>query len=437
MELSVTTNPPGALVLGFGVAAVAGALVGLEREPRGQASGSVFAGIRTFTLFSLFGALCSLLALGWGWAIPALGLGALAVLLGLAYRSGQQRLGGPDAPGLTSEAAALVVFLLGTLPFAEATGLDFLTRLLTTLAGGAIVTGILALRSPLHRFARAVESADMQATVQFLLLAVVALPLVPDSPMGPYGALNPHGVTLVIVLVAGISFVGYVAVRWLGPRRGIGLVGLFGGLVSSTAVTLTFSSRGRDSPALAPACAMAIVVASTVMFPRVLGEIAVLDAPLVGAAAPALLAMLGVGLGSSGLLWMQQRGSQTDGQDMPRFANPFQLSQALKMGALFAGVVLVAAAARDHLGNAGLYLSSAVAGLTDVDAIALSVAKMHASGELPETVAVRSIVLATIVNTLVKAGLALVLGGRGVGRPVGLALGGVAVVGGAVVMLTT
>lgn len=433
------TSSPGALALSFAVAAVAGALVGLEREHRDRDVASNFAGIRTYPLFSLFGALCGLGALAWGPAVVAVGLVALTGLLAAAYHAGQRQLGGPERPGLTSEAAALVVFLLGALPFAEGSGLPHEGRLLVTVAGSAVLTGILSLRSRLHRFARAVDSADLQATVQFVLLAAVALPLVPDVDLGPYAALNPRAITLVVVLVAGISFVGYVAVRWLGPRRGIGLVGLFGGLVSSTAVALTFSGRGRQTPALAGACAMAIVVASTVMFPRVLVLLAVLDRPLVSATAPALAAMLATGATATALLWWSQRqaGEAAATGAPPRFANPFHLGEAFKVGALFAGVLVVAAWAQDELGSAGLYLSAAAAGLTDVDAIVLSLARMHAAGDLADGVTVRAIVLAALVNTLVKAGLAVGLGGRQVGRPVALSLGAVTVVGVAAALLTT
>lgn len=421
MELS-----PGALTLSFAVALVAGALVGLEREPKDREAQRSFAGIRTYPLFSLMGALCGLLAGAWGVGVLLGGLGGLGLLLAVAHHAGLQ--GERERPGLTSEAAAVVVFLLGALPFAEGLGLPHEGRLLVTIAGSAVVTGILSLRGTLRRFARSVDAADVHATVQFVLLAAVALPLVPDVDLGPYAALNPRAITLVVVLVAGISFVGYVAVRALGAERGIGLVGLFGGLVSSTAVALTFSGRGRENPALARACAMAIVVASTVMFPRVLVLLAVLDPPLVAALALPFSCMLVVGGVAVGALWWGQAQSHDSGE-VPQFSNPFHLSQAFKVGALFALVVVVAAWAQAELGDAGLYLSAAAAGLTDVDAIVLSLARMHAGGGLADQVAVRAIVLAAIVNTLVKAGLAAVLGGRAVGRPVGLALGSVAVVG--------
>jgi len=427
---------PERLALSFAVAAIAGALVGLEREPRSAGNAPRFAGIRTFPLFSLFGALCGLLATAWGSVVIAVGMGVQGMLLALAYFGGQQRLEGPDRPGLTSEAAAMVVFLLGALPFAEGTGLSYETRVLATVAGGAVLTGILAFRSPLHRFARAVDAADMKATVQFVLLAVVALPLVPDVAMGPYEALNPHTITTVVVLVAGISFVGYVAVRLLGPSRGIGLVGLFGGLVSSTAVTLTFSGRGRQTPALASACAMAIVLASGVMFPRVLVELAVVDPALVAPAAPAQAAMGVVGLLAVAVLWTRQRGESTGEGEVPEFANPFSLGEAFKMGAAFAVVLVIAAAAQARFGDAGIYISAGAAGLTDVDAIVLSMADLHRNSELEARVAVRAITLATVVNTLVKAGMAVVLGGPRVGRPVALALGLAATTGVVVALMT-
>jgi uncharacterized membrane protein (DUF4010 family) len=428
---------PRTIALSFFVVAITGALVGLEREPGEGKPGRNFAGIRTYPIIALLGALCGMLALQWGGMVVLGGLAVVTVLLAVSFVHDRAPLEAIPKPGLTSEVAALVVFVLGAVPFAEGIGLAHEGRLLLTIALGATLTGLLSLRTTLHRFARAVDTADLHATVQFVLLASVALPLVPDIDLGPYDALNPHGITLVIALVAGISFLGYAAVRVLGARQGIGLVGLFGGLVSSTAVTLTFSGRGRDNPRLAPACAMAIVLASTVMFPRVLVLIWALDAALVPHIAVPFVAMLAVGAVGTGLLWLRQKGSPTDEGEPVAFSNPFQLSEAFKVGLVFAVVLVVAAWAQRELGDAGVYLSAATAGLTDVDPVVLSMARLHADGALDTTTTVRAITLAALVNTMVKGGMALVLGRRVVGAPVAGTLAVAAVVGIGVAIATT
>ena len=415
------------VALGLGLALLVGALVGLERERHAAVEkrrGA--AGIRTFPLIALVGALCALLSPSTGpWLLLA-GFLVLAALIGVSHWA-EVRTDGAHA-GITSEVAALLVYLLGAIPFAGALPLDFPSRLVLTGAVGAVVMSALALREPLHALAKKFSSEDMYATVRFVLLAAVAFPLLPDRELGPYGVLNPFELGMVVVLIAALSFVGYLAVRILGPHRGIGITGAFGGLVSSTAVALTFSERGREHRALAAPCAVAVALASTVMFPRMLAEVSVIRGPLVPALAPVLVAMLLTGSAGCLLLWMRSRGGKADDEAAPRFTNPFRIAQALKLGLVFAAVRLLAAFAHDRFGEGGLYASALLAGLSDVDSITISVSRMHAAG-LADSVAVTAITLAAVGNTLVKLGIAMVVGGRAVGLRVAAVLGPAVVVG--------
>lgn len=413
------------VALGLAVAIAVGGLIGLERERWARKeSKQTFGGARTYPLIALAGGLSSLIAQAvGGWALLA-GFGAFVGLLMVGIRSERAKAQPGTDIGLTSEVAALLVFACGTLPFLEGFGLPtFDERLLLTAGVGAVVFAILSLREPAHAFAEALSAEDVRATMQFVLLAVVVLPLLPRQSMGPFGFFNPFAAGLVVVLIAGISFLGYAAVRLLGARRGIGLTALFGGLASSTAVTLSFSARGKEHPSLASACALAIVLASTIMFPRMAVEIGVIRPALLPAVALPLGAMVAVGAAGCVLLWLRAgRKPRADGDgEAPRFNNPFSLPQALKLGATYVAVRFVAAGAYHLFGETGLYASAALSGLTDVDAITISIGRMHAAG-LGTREAVTAVALAAASNTFTKSLLALVLGGRSLGLSVAAVL---------------
>lgn len=404
------------IALGFALALAVGGAVGLERERHAHAEQKpAFGGARTFPMVALLGAVLAFLARSLGPAVLAIGLASLAVLLGVGYWSSRREPGNAQL-GLTTEFAALLVFVVGALPFVDSASATFPHRLLLGGALGTIVMALLALRDPIHAFAERISREDLLATVRFALAAVVALPLLPDRAIGPFDALNPFRVGVVVVLIAGISFVGYVAMRLYGPRKGLGVTALAGGLVSSTAVTLTFSARGRRQPQLATACALAIGLAATIMFLRVLVEIAAIRPALVPPVAVPIGAMLAVGIVGCVLLWRRINGEPQ--QEEPKgLQNPFRLRQAVRLGLVYALIRLVAAVAWDRFGSGGLLVSATVAGLADVDAITLSVARMHEAG-LPDGLAVTAVTAAAATNTIVKVGLAIALGGRRVGTAV-------------------
>ncbi len=396
---------------GLAVALGVGFLIGLQREQSavGDPTPRGLGGIRTYPLAALLGATCTLLARPLGAWVVGAGLLVLLVPIAIAFADDVRR---DRDRGITSELAFVLTYFLGALSLSP----DILpvpqTRFLVTAAVGVAVAALLSMKQPLHEWVARISSQDMYATVKFAVLAVIVLPLLPDKPYGPYGGVKPFHVGLLVTLIAGVSFAGYVAVRTLGPGRGLGVTGLLGGLASSTAVTLSFSGRAKREPDSAGACALGIVLASAVMAARVLAEVAVVNAGLVPSLALPIGAMAAAG-GVAALLLKGKSGGST--ADPVAFVNPFELTSALKLGAIFVAILFVSKAAQTHFGSSGMYAASALAGLTDVDAVTLSMARLQREG-LDRREAVTNILLAAGMNTLVKGGMTLVLGGWTLGR---------------------
>jgi uncharacterized membrane protein (DUF4010 family) len=420
-----TFEPHLSLVTALGV----GLLVGLEREqvhPGSQATS--FGGVRTFPILALVGAIATLLAPVSGW-IPLVALVGVIVLVAISYAANVRKDGDH---GATTEASVLATYLLGSLAAGRGVIEPVETRLLLTIGLGVILTFLLSSKQWLHGVATRVSRDDFYATVKFLIVAVIVLPLLPREDLGPLDAINPFTIGLMVVMISGLSFVGYVAMRLLGPERGL-LVGAgAGGLVSSTAVTLAFAGRAKNDAALVPAAAGAIAIASAIMIGRVAVLVAIvhprllslLAIPLVGAAAGSI---------AGGLVTYRRPADQAN-HDIG-VKNPFELGTAIRFGIVFALVLLVVQAANTYLGNQGLYLAALVAGSTDVDAISLSTAKL-ANGAVDAAPATIAIMIAIGSNTLAKSGLALGLGGRPLGMRA-FVIGGLTVLGGAIATVAT
>jgi uncharacterized membrane protein (DUF4010 family) len=240
---------------------------------------------------------------------------------------------------------------------------------------------------------------------------------------------------MMIVLVAGMSFAGYVAVRVVGGQRGLLLTGFLGGLVSSTAVTLTFSGRAKQEPKLATLCALAIAVASATMFARVLAVVAVVDRPLLAVLAWPMGTMAGAGFAVSIWMWWRETHRESKAEAVP-VRNPFELKQAVKFGLIYAVVLFVAKAADQAFGARGVYASSLVGGIADVDAVTLSMTELHRQG-LAAGTATTGITLAAVMNTVIKAGIATTLGGRALGLRIGVIFAIVLACGGAALYATS
>lgn len=416
--------------VGLGLALLLGLLIGFEREQSAPDDTETkrhnfVGGARTHPLVAIIGALSMLL-------VPALGVGVVLVafvvvvaFLALAYVDELRRQGDR---GLTSESAFLITFLLGALSTSSGVLEPVEHRVVVLSATAVIVAVLLSIKPRIHAIAAKASKDDIYATLKFLIVAVVVLPLLPREDLGPFGALNPFKIGLLVVLIAGIDFVGYVAVRVLGAGRGLGLTGVVGGLASSTAVTLSMAGRAKQDSSLAASCALATVTASTVMAPRVLIEVSVVNRDLVAPLLWPLLSMTAGGVVAIAYFYRRSRQEAAKGTDL-ELQNPFELSSALKWGLVFVVVLFSARLATEYLGTRGTYLAGLLAGTTDVDAITLSMASLAKDGQVPSRVAVTTIMIGAASNTVVKGVMATVIAGRAYGRLVGVGFGAMLLAG--------
>jgi uncharacterized membrane protein (DUF4010 family) len=397
----------------FGSALGLGVLIGMERQ-RTLGESESFAGVRTFSLVALFGAISVYASeqSGLPWIVGLVFLAIAALVLTAYYATARK-----DEIGATTEVSVLITFFVGCICAWGEVG----------VAGAITVVAmlLLSLKGWLHDLAERIEPSDVEATLKFAIITLIILPLVPNTNFGPEGleVINPYKTWLMVVLIAGLNFIGYILVKVLGREHGFGITGLLGGLVSSTAVTLGFSQRSRAEPNLTPVLALAILLAWTVMFFRVVVEVGVVNFSLAKNLAMGMLLMGAVSLAISLLLFRRGRSKKT--AEVESGNNPFELGDAIKFGGLFAVVIFVASAAQVYFGDTGLYVAGALAGLTDVDAIALSMANLARQDPASSQAAARTIVIAVISNTMVKCGMAIWLGAPSMRRtmvPITIAL---------------
>jgi uncharacterized membrane protein (DUF4010 family) len=398
-------------VWNFATALLIGALLGIERERhKREHDEQTIGGLRTFILFALIGALGGwlTLALDSPWILAAALLASLApVLAGYVISARTQ----PDALGLTTELAAVAACLLGAMTTLGYRGL--------AVGLGVAVAAVLAYKQPLHGMVQRLDREDVYAGLRLLIATFIVLPLLPDQPIDPWGALRPRSLWMLVLLISSLSLVGYVATRLLGANRGIPLTGLTGGLVSSTAVTLALARQSRD-PAYgvaAPALASGILLAWAVMFARVVVEVAVVNASLLGELLPPFIAMAVVAAGVAA--YLHGHGPGDDRIAGVPLKNPFSLTAAMRFAAFFAAVLLVVRLVQIYASGHGVYLVAALAGTTDVDAITLSMAQYARSGN--SGIAVQAITVAALTNTVVKTSMVLALGASHLRRQVAIA----------------
>lgn len=382
------------------VALALGLLIGVERgwHEREAGEGRRLGGLRTFGIIGLLGASWGLLADEIGPVLLAAAFLAFAALVVTAHVLESRQ---DQDYGITTPSAALLTFVLGAM---AAHGY-------TTVAGAtAVVTAtLLGLKPVLHGWLQKIEQRELYAVFKMLLISVVLLPILPNQGYGPWQALNPYEIWWMVVLIAGISFAGYFAVKIAGSRRGLVITGLFGGLASSTALTLSFARLGRNNPSAHSLLAAGVILAAGTMFPRVLLEVSVINHTLLPQLIPPLMAMMAISYLAIPLLLIAS--GRESGVKHVAINNPFELLPALKFGLLLVAVMLLAELFSEMFGDAGLYAVAAVSGITDVDAITLSISRM-ARGELSDEVAALAIFIAASVNTLVKGLLVTFICGR-------------------------
>jgi uncharacterized membrane protein (DUF4010 family) len=398
---------PGIALLRLMVAGLLGGLIGMERERAAHAGREeMFAGVRTFPLFALLGASLTVVTGEMGAAVVS-GFLAVAALAVVSY----WRKSSAERVGTTTEMAALATYWVGAIAGAGA--------LVLAAALGIAIAVLLAAKERLESFPQAMTREELRATLTLAVLAAVILPLLPDQGYGPWGVWNPRRIWIVVVLVCGLSFAAFLAVRFWGARRGLYLTGILGGLASSTALTVSLASQSRAEQGGGAALAVAAGLASTVMLIRVLVLAAIAGPAVLPRLAP-FLALAAAG-GAFAILILLRR-AKTAPPHEAGIANPFRLLEALRFGAVFALVLLAVEAARHYLGSWGIVVASILAGLVDVDAITLSLSGMSARG-MPIETAAGGIAVAVLANTAAKAGYAAWRGSPEYRRGVAMILG--------------
>ncbi|MCI0745564.1 MAG: MgtC/SapB family protein [Verrucomicrobia subdivision 3 bacterium] len=404
----------------LGISLALGLLIGLQRERTEARLG----GIRTFPLISVFGTVCAMLAADFGWGVLVVGfLTAFGVLAVSNFLHVHSEAPAPE-PGQTTEVAALLTFALGAYLVNGQRSVAF-------VAAGVMVV-LLHLKEPMHRFVATMGERDMRAVMQFTVITLIILPVLPDRSYGPYNVLNPYDIWRMVVLIVSISLFGYVIYKICGATAGNVLGGILGGLISSTATTVSYSRRSKEAPQPHNSVLFVILVASTVAYGRVLIEIAAVAPGKLPLLAFPLATMLGwMVLLSFALYWIYR--GQTNG-NMPEPSNPAELKGAFVFGAIYALMIFAIGAAREQFPPSALYGIAVASGLTDMDAITLSTARLVEQQRLDPTHGWRLILTASLANLVFKAGVAFLLGGARLGVRL-LLIFAVAIAGGLAIML--
>ncbi len=395
------------------VSACLGALIGLIRqwsEQHEKASETDFGGVRTYTLWAVLGAIASFISRE---HLPVV-LPVVLGLVGAQFILTHQRDALEGRPGTTSFVAVMLTCLIGSL---VAWG-----YVQTAVLVSALTMVTLGIKKPLHAWMRAFTPADIRATLQFAAITGVILPLVPNRAMGPYEAFNPYSTWMMVVLISGIGFAGYILMRLLGAQAGITVTGLVGGLASSTATTLAFSRRSREDPAQARTYALAVVLACTVMLGRVLFMIGVVNLELMRTLIVPIAAMAVPGVAYSIWNWLSSRG-RNRAVDTPALHNPLSLRTAVKFALLYTLFAFLIKVATQTEWKASLLPLSFISGLTDVDAIALLMANSQRGQHVILETATKAVVIGAIGNSVAKAGLAIGLGSGVLRTHVAIVLG--------------
>ncbi len=395
------------LIQDFILTLLLGGLIGLERQQdRGKESehGGIW-GIRSMALTALLGYIAYFLFS----TEPAIFAVITAVFSTLVIASYIMTSVAHKFSGATTEVAALFVYLIGVL---MAMGQGLVATIVTL-----IVVGLLYFKETLHGFALKVEEKELYSTLQFVAVVFVVLPLLPNQTFGPLDVLNPYVIWLMVVLISTISFLSYIAIKFLGPKKGIGMSGFLGGLISSTAVSMSFSELSKKSKKIVNPFVFGVIIASSAMFFRVLIEVSVLNQDLLALLYAPMLSMGAVGLLLATYFWFSKKkqGVKAITEKDLHLKSPFQLWPAIQFGLLFAFLLFISKFASITFGDEGLYLTALISGMVDVDAITVSMANLSSKGDISLQAAATAVTIATMTNTLVKGGIVMFFGSRAVG----------------------
>ncbi|MFV8432553.1 MgtC/SapB family protein [Vibrio owensii] len=388
------------LIWNLFVALLLGAIVGTQRGwvMRNSVEGSRVAGIRTFSLVGLLGGLVGILANLYTPLLLGFALIALVILACIAFVIQQKK---SEDISITGVVSLVITFVLGSLAVSGEAVLA---------AAAAVITAVvLDNKKELHQALQRLQEYELDAALRLLLISIVLLPLLPNQAYGPWKALNPYEIWWMVVLIASISFVGYFAIKIGGAKRGILFTSVFAGLSSSTALTLQFSHLSREQEGISPLLASGILLSCGTMFPRLLIVLSVLNPQLVSLLWPIVLVMM-IALYFPAW-WIWRRSEVEKIEQSNKQTNPLALQSALFFGVVLAIIMLLSHALSDWFGSAGILVLSAVSGITDVDAISLTLGR-QSTQSLAIDVAVLGIFIAASVNTIVKMGMVLTIGAR-------------------------
>ncbi|WP_440873152.1 MgtC/SapB family protein [Vibrio diabolicus] len=404
------------------IALLLGAIVGTQRGwvMRNSVEGSRVAGIRTFSLVGLLGGLVGILANIYTPLLIGFALIALVILTCIAFVIQQKKSGDVSITGVVS---TMVVFVLGNLAVSGEAVLA---------AAAAVITAVvLDNKRELHQALQKLQEYELDAALRLLLISIVMLPLLPNQSYGPWNALNPYEIWWMVVLIASISFVGYFAIKIGGAKRGILFTSVFAGLSSSTALTLQFSHLSREQASISPLLASGILLSCGTMFPRLLIVLSVINPQLVKLLWPIVMAMMVALYIPAWWIWRRSEVEQIEQSN--KQTNPLALQSALFFGLVLAVIMLLAHALSDWFGNAGVLILSALSGITDVDAISLTLGR-QSTQTLSVTTAALGILIAASVNTIVKMGMVIAIGDKKLWRRIAPVMTGCVVVGAGVFM---
>lgn len=394
------------LAISFGI----GMLIGLQR----QASDHKMAGVRTFTLIALLGSLSGFLTrdLGNPFILPALGLALAGLMLVANFVNTRETKNA--GIGQTTEVAALLVFALGAY-------LILGNRLIAVVTGGGVAV-LLYIKEHLHDFIDKLKDKELNAIMTFAGISLIILPILPDETFGPMDVLNPYNIWLMVVLIVGISVIGYFIYKFAGAKVGVISNGILGGLISSTATTVSYSRMAKSTPSIGRMAAFVITAASAIALVRVLIEVGVIiPDKLPQIILPILAEFVIMALICVFFFYMIQKEDK-EGK-MPEPENPAQFKSAVVFGLLYGLILLAVAFVKEEFGNDALYVVAVISGLTDVDAITLSLSQLMKKGNLATSSGWKLILLASLANLLFKGIMAAVLGGKRLIRWVALSFG--------------
>jgi len=396
------------LFLRFGVATVIGVLVGLQREyAYDNRDHEIPAGVRTYALMGLLGCSASMLSETFNSPLP---IAAVLLIMGAFSVVIYARDCSAGKVGLTTRVSALLMIVIGALCYQD--------NLALPVALGVVTTVLLSIKLETHELVTHVTREDIVATLKFAIITAIVLPLLPNQVYGPamFNIFNPFKIWLFVVFISTVSLVGYLLVKVTGPQKGIGLTGIFGGIASSTAVTFSFTDRSIENPELSKSFALAILLAWSIMFIRLIGVVAPFNVAMVPHIALPLSISAAVGLIYCFYLYRRQKTDHSEGLS---FNNPFKLGPAIKFGLIFVLILFVAKAAQYYFGSTGVYISSIFSGLADVDAIAFSMAKLASGSDgISVVVASKAVVIAALANTCLKGGIIFFWGAPALKRDV-------------------